>query len=388
MFRFLARRVPVVYKGKPLMPMRWGRANEKVKLGKARFRLHRKLGIKYLELLEMPSGFDVQKIVLGIDPGSHFDGFSIVSEQQHHENFELIHNKNIKKRMDKRRKFRKTRRSNLRNRPARFDSRTKKQIVPTIRSMYDFRTNTIDKFCQLYPISTCVIEDVRYNHFRNHLGKGYNFSQAERGKSVLYKYLKLRFDLLIVRGYNTSKKRTDIFGSESKNSNKASKTFNAHCIDSFVLSTMSLLNIPSINKKLRLIAKIWFNKRELYQEKKLYSTKTNPNQSFYKVYRKNGIVEYLNPYYGKKSFSRIQKYKNSFRETIKINNERELKYHKFRNQYGGTVYNNISKYSIFKDLTTNKLLATISAELCKLVHSNKQKYIFIGYKRQNIEVIK
>ena len=160
------KRIFVVYRNKPCMPMRLGRANKYVKLGKARFRVHRKLGIRYLELLVKPQDEKTQPIRLGFDDGSVFDGFSVVSKYCHHENLELIHNKEIKERMDTRRKNRRTRRGKLRNRPCRFASRTKNKMVPTIRSMFDFRIDLFNKLSELVPISEVIWEKNSFNFWK------------------------------------------------------------------------------------------------------------------------------------------------------------------------------------------------------------------------------
>ena len=76
-------RLPVVYKGKPLMPMKASRVKKFIKNGTAKIRYDRKLHIHYLQLLVEPSNLEVQPITMGIDPGSTFDGVSVVSEQCH-----------------------------------------------------------------------------------------------------------------------------------------------------------------------------------------------------------------------------------------------------------------------------------------------------------------
>lgn len=67
---------------------------------------------------------------------------------------------------------------------------------------------------------------------------------------------------------------------------------------------------------------------------------------------------------------------------------RDLKYHKFRKLYGGTVYEGVSKYARYKDLVTGLLICTISAGLCKKIASDRSRYKLIGYKKQNIEVVR
>lgn len=385
MSREIARRIPVVYKGQPLMPMRWGRAVKYVKLGKAKFRLHRKLGIKYLELLEKPCDMKTQTIVLGFDPGSVYDGFSVVSDQCHHENFELIHNKNIKKRMDKKRMYRRLRRGRLRNRPAKFGSRIKSKMVPTIRSMYNYRVWFIGQITKLYPISTIIYEKLKFNFYRKNYGKDATHVMTGITKLVEYFHIK---NLVVIEksGEDTCSKRLKIFGEDLKCEDKSEKSFFAHCIDSYSLALIILDNISRVNKKTRFINKLHFIRRELYQEKKPQSSDFSPNKSFYKIFREGHIVEYLNPYYGKRRTVKIQKYPNSFTHYITMELARELKYHKIKKSYARTSYNGVSKFGIYKNIETKEIIVPTNSVLCRLISNSSNKYCLLGFKRRNIKV--
>ena len=80
--------------------MRWGRVNKYLKLGKGVLK-YGKLGILYFKLTSKPTTLQTQEMVLGIDPGASYDGFSVVSKTQHHENINTEHTRDIKKRMTK-----------------------------------------------------------------------------------------------------------------------------------------------------------------------------------------------------------------------------------------------------------------------------------------------
>lgn len=51
------------------MPMRWGRVQKYLKLGKGVLK-YGKLGILYFKLVTKPSDLKTQEVVLGIDPGA------------------------------------------------------------------------------------------------------------------------------------------------------------------------------------------------------------------------------------------------------------------------------------------------------------------------------
>lgn len=266
----MSNRVPVVYKGKPLMPMRWKRAKKLLDAGKAKLR-YEKDGIWYLKLKFKPSGTDTQDINLGIDPGTHFDGLSVVSDKCHHENIELIHNKKVSERMSRRSMYRGIRRGRLRHRECKNNNRTSNKMIPTIRSMFEFRKFTINELVKLYPITDCIIENVAYNHWNDDgSGIGKFFSQCEIGKTALYNFVQsLGIKLITVRGYITKNLRVRLFKDDPKLSNKGSESFYAHCVDSFVLATLKFTswNIHRLNTTTRFIKKIWCNRRELFKHK-------------------------------------------------------------------------------------------------------------------------
>lgn len=236
-------RLPVKYKGKTLMPMKASRIRRFVRDGKAKIRFDRKIKQYWVQLLVEPSDKHTQEITLGIDPGSTFDGFSVVSQDTHHCNYELIQRpkkgrnsiKSFKKRQSTNRR---TRRSRKWHRKIRFDNRTKNKLAPTIKANVDFRKWLIIKLLQYYPISKIVIEDVRFNHYKSK--KGSSFSLVEQGKIVLYDWIEnLGIELEKYDGFNTKKLRVNSFDFDPKISGlkeKGNKDFNTHCIDSFVLA--------------------------------------------------------------------------------------------------------------------------------------------------------
>lgn len=309
-------RIVVKHKGQPLMPMKSRRVGKFIRLRKGRIRFDRKLRIHYLQLLQEPSGLRTQDITIGIDPGSSFDGFSVVSADTHHVNIELIQRakkgKNaIKSFKERQASNRRVRRSRLRHRPIRFDNRTSAKMAPTIRANVDFRKWLIERLCRLLPITRVVIEDVRFNHYKNQNGK--SFSLVEQGKIALYEWIKNRGLVLeTYDGWNTKKLRINTFGGDPKVSDKGSKSFEAHCVDSFVLACNKshllddetgeiLLDEPVatnqlfVRKSVSFIEKIVKIRRCLTRTRKLYTTKGNPIGPQYYKQLKGGVkVPYKN----------------------------------------------------------------------------------------------
>lgn len=340
-------RVPVVYKRIPLMPMRWKRAKRLVRSGYAKL-TRNKLGITYLKLLYQPSGYKTKEHFVGIDPGSSFDGFSVVSsDKEHLMNIEVVHTKDIKKRMTQRRENRRCRRSRLWHRPARFDNRTSKKLTPTIRSKIDFRKQILLTLFSLFPqIDTVVIEDVRFNHHKNRNGTA--FSLAEQGKSEFVQYIKdyLGAHVVLKHGYTTKMARSYLFcGVDLKIKVKDSESFNAHCIDSFTLACLAddnLENVHGCQRQTIFIKKNYLCRRQLTKFKK----RVKDSKDYFK-YTKGGnkiILTHL---------SRLKKLR------VKINDSRSnhgpwdyiytkpsQTYKCFTSKYGGTVSHGNSRSSV------------------------------------------
>ena len=361
-------RIPVRYKGKPLMPMKSNRVSKFIEEGKGRIRYDRKLKIHYLQLIIEPSDEKTQEITIGIDPGSSFDGVSVVSDDTHHINIELIQRSKKGKASIKAFKMRqasnrRVRRSRLRHRRIRFDNRTSNKMAPTIKANVDFRKWAIEKLTKIFPITRVVIEDVRFNHFKNCNGR--SFSLVEQGKTELYRWIKDRgLKLELYNGWNTKKLRINTFGGDPKVSDKGSKSFEAHCIDSFVLAcnkehliddeTGEILidepvavNTLDVRKSVTFIEKIVKVRRCLTRTRKLYSSKGNTIGPQYYKKLKGGIKA---PYRNISSHRNLCRVKpndehsnhpaqwdyidNGFTERFKCNTA----------PYGGTVMRGVKKF--------------------------------------------
>jgi hypothetical protein len=291
-------RIAVRYKNKPLMPMKASRCSRYVKEGKGKIRYDRKLKLHYLDLLINPRNLKTQDVILGIDLGSMFDGFSVVSQDTHHCNFELIQRAkkgqySIKKFMERRAMNRRLRRRRLWHRPIRFSNRTGSKLSPTIRANVDMRKWLINKLSEYYPITKVVVEDAKFNHFKSNKGK--SFSHVEQGKTELYRFIRERVILETRFGHETHKLRSAIFGYDPKVKDKGSKSFFAHCVDSFVIALDGIelhkqVNVL-INHKVIFIQKILYNRRQLTQ---LRPRRYKGNNSFYRLLPGGIRVNYEN----------------------------------------------------------------------------------------------
>jgi hypothetical protein len=287
-------RIAVRYKNRPLMPMKCSRIDKFVESGKGKIKYDNKLDIFYLQLLVKPSGFETQDIAIGLDPGSCFDGFSVISADCHHLNFELKQRdkkgrNSISSFKVRQAEARRTRRTRLRHRKIRFDSRNKSNLTPTIRANYEFRIWIIQKLLKYFPITKIGIEDVRFNHYANKNGR--LFSHAEQGKTKLYHEVQnLGLELMLFNGWNTKDLRLRIFDYDPKISDKCAESFYAHCIDSFVIGLVCVKSDKKviINRRVVYLEKIVRQRRRLFRTK---AARYNGNNRYYRLL-KNGIKEY------------------------------------------------------------------------------------------------
>ena len=274
----------VKYKDIPLMPCSKNRARSLVSCGKAKFVSDKILG-KYLLLLQEPSNPIIkQKLVLGVDTGTMFAGFSVVGENCS-VNFELEQTRKkkdkscIKKQTKNKSMYRRLKRSRLRHRETRFKNRTGPKVTYTENYYYQNFRNMIDKICSLYPVTDIIIEDVSHVHTAENKGSG--FSPIEQIKTRLYDFCATLADVHIsfanpkhIRMYNAAHIRRISNGTvkdfDMKSEDKSEKSFYAHCLDSHSLACLLFgkhlwytENVMYISRRLPEIDK---NRRRLRRE--------------------------------------------------------------------------------------------------------------------------
>lgn len=243
------KRIPCIYKNIALMPVKVTRAYSLVKKGRAIFVKDKKLGM-YLRLKEKPSEFEKQKLALGIDYGTMWDGYSVVNEQNSH-NFELEHTRKLKDRNFIKKKTvdkagsKRVRRSRLWHRETRFNNRTGRKVTYTENYYFQEIRNMVGSICKLFPISHIVIEDVAAVHTKECRNCG--FSPMEQVKTRLYNYCSSKTELIVsknnpkkIRLFQNSLSKTNgnIRYYDLKTEDKSEKSFYAHCIDSHSLACL------------------------------------------------------------------------------------------------------------------------------------------------------
>ena len=181
-------RIPVVdVRGVPLMPCTPPKARALLKTGKARPKRN-KLGLFYIQLTyaQEPNN---QILVVGIDPGSKFEGFSVVGTRATVLNLMVEAPTHVKEAVKTRRTLRRTRRSRLWRRPCRDNNRLRGQqrIPPSTRSRWEAKARIVRHLLTILPLTDACIEDVQA---ATRPGKGGHwnaaFSPVQVGKEHLY----------------------------------------------------------------------------------------------------------------------------------------------------------------------------------------------------------
>ena len=241
-------RIPVVDKrGVPLMPCTPTKARLLIKAGKARPKRN-KLGLFYIQLTYTQEP-DNQPLVVGVDPGSSFEGYSVVGTCDTVLNLMVEAPTHVKDAVETRRTMRRARRHRKWRRPCRSDNRLngKKRIPPSTRSRWEAKARVVKHLMVILPLTCVVVEDVAATTKK---GKTWNraFSPVQVGKNHLYHVLTdMGLALETREGWQTKALR-DFYGL-AKTKKKASRAFDSHAVDAWVLAaTVSGASTPTCTR--------------------------------------------------------------------------------------------------------------------------------------------
>jgi RRXRR protein len=195
------------------MPCTPAKARHLFKRGDARPRRN-KLGLFYVQLCYEQDP-DKQPLVVGIDPGTKFVGFSVVGTKETVVNLMVEAPDRVKDAVETRRAMRRARRFRKWRRPERFDNRLgrKQRIPPSTRSRWEAKARVVMQLQKILPLTDVVIEDVQATTFPGK-GRKWNgsFSPVQVGKEHLYRLLRERgLTVHLCQGYQTKELR-ETFG--------------------------------------------------------------------------------------------------------------------------------------------------------------------------------
>ncbi len=230
-------RVPVVdTRGIALMPCTPAKARHLFKSGKAKSKRD-KLGLFYAQLTYEQEP-DNQPLVIGVDPGSKWEGYSVVGSKDTVLNLMVEAPDHVKDAVGIRRTMRRARRQRKWRRPRRFDNRLnrKKRIAPSTRSRWEAKARIVMQLQKVLPLTDVVVEDVGVELRKGKGGKWNRaFSPVQVGKEHLYRLLKeMGLALHLREGWQTKDLRETY--SLKKTRSKSRQSFDSHAVDSWVLA--------------------------------------------------------------------------------------------------------------------------------------------------------
>jgi hypothetical protein len=230
-------RIPVVDTREiALMPCTPAKARHLLKSGRARPRRN-KLGLFYVQLIYEQEP-DNQSLVAGLDPGSKFEGFSVVGTKDTVLNLMVEAPNHVKGAVETRRTMRRARRHRKWRRPKRFHNRLarKQRLPPSTRSRWEAKARILAHLKTMLPLTDVVVEDVQA-HTRKGKGGKWNrsFSPVQVGKDHLYRLLgAMELSVHLREGWQTKELREQYGLTKTKS--KSKQSFESHAVDSWVLA--------------------------------------------------------------------------------------------------------------------------------------------------------
>jgi hypothetical protein len=195
------------------------------------------LGLFYVQLCyeQEPNN---QLVVVGVDPGSKFEGYSVVGTQDTVLNLMVEAPDHVKEAVEVRRTLRRARRHREWRRAIRFDNRLggKQRIPPSTRSRWEAKARMVAQLQKVLPLTEVVVEDVQAVSRQGKGGKwNASFSPVQVGKEHLYGLLRaMDLTVHLKEGWQTKELREQ-YGLK-KTKSKSKQTFESHAVDGWVLA--------------------------------------------------------------------------------------------------------------------------------------------------------
>ncbi len=243
------------------MPTTPSRARRWMKSGKAT--PFWKKGVFCVRLNVEPSGRQTQPVVVGLDPGSQKEGWTVKSQAHTYLNIQADAVTWVKAQVEQRRQMRRTRR--YRKTPCRQPkaNRARGGIPPSTQARWQWKLRLARWLSKLFPITTFVVEDIKAKT-KGKRRWDVAFSPLEVGKQWFYQQLAQLGQVLTRSGWETKQMR-DALGLK-KTGRKTAEVFEAHCVDAWVLANSVVGgHLQPDNKRLLFIAPLRFHRRQLHR---------------------------------------------------------------------------------------------------------------------------
>ena len=279
------------------MPCTPPKARALLKAGKARPKRN-KLGLFYIQLLyeQEPTN---QLLVAGVDPGSKFEGYSVVGTKDTVVNLMVEAPTHVKDAMQTRRTMRRRRRFCRWRRPARNQNRLagQKRLPPSTRSRWEAKARVLTHLARIVPLSVVVVEDVQAET-RPGNGRKWNaaFSPVQMGKQHLYRLLADQgWVVHLQEGWQTKAWREQYGLWKTKS--KAKAVFASHAVDAWVLAaSVSGASQPTC-QRLWYVVPARVHRRQLHRQEHAKGGKRPPYGGTHSLGWKRGTLVW-HPRYG------------------------------------------------------------------------------------------
>lgn len=255
-------RIPVVDSNhQPLMPTTPARVRKWLESGKAVKRWS-DCGQFYVQLTLEPSGYSVQDIVVGIDPGKKYSGIGVQSEKFTLYTAHLVLPfQAVRDRMDARRLMRRGRRGRRINRKVafhhrshrqkRFSNRRQGKLAPSIRANRQLELRIVSELCRLYPVTEIRYEyvraDVDLTSGRKKARSGKGFSAVMVGQKWMLNHLESFAPVTTIYGYQTALTRKHL-GLTKNKADKSKAEFNTHAVDGVAIAASHFVEYRQYHK--------------------------------------------------------------------------------------------------------------------------------------------
>ncbi len=252
--------------GTLLMPCKPTKARKLLRDGKATKKWS-KLGIFYIKLNFTPKQPATQPLVVGIDPGSKFEGISIVGTEDTVLNVMSEATTWVKKAVETRREMRRARRHrNTRCRPCRFSNRPtrRNRLPPSTKARWDTKLRIIQQLQQTLPLSVAIVEDIKAKTRKGQRKWNSNFSPIEAGKQYFYTELRKTGLKVETRQGSETQQLRQAYGLK-KLRNKSKPVFETHCIDAWTLAASITGAKQPTTRSLHYLIPIRFHRRQLHR---------------------------------------------------------------------------------------------------------------------------
>lgn len=258
--------IPVVdQQQRPLMPTTPARARRWIRNGKAT--AFWKGGVFCVRLNVEPSARETQPIVVGLDPGSKREGYSVVSAAHTYLNIQADARTGVEKAEQQSTRMRRTRRYHKTpcRQPRQNRHQSKKKLPPSTRARWQWKLRLATWLCSLFPVTGFVVKDIKASTRTGKGGKwNSTFSPLQVGKYWFYNALHKLAPVSIRHGWETQALREQL--GFKKTSRKLAEVWEAHCVDAWILAQCAVggSTTPD-NTRLVCIAPLVWHRRQLHR---------------------------------------------------------------------------------------------------------------------------